>query len=703
MMIDPVPPPQSITPSDSVLLACERFASGPGAWEKFKLRLSSQGPTRGALIVAAISAIPALLSGGPVVMACLAGAAGITFWLMRAKLKALWKRLQAFEQRFDGVVTPLQRGHTVLEKPLAMALVSSALLANEDAGVTQLVMLQGLLQAVPTGAGKPWPPDSLEGRLRRGRALAVQELVADWLATSTDVPYRRAVQLAEQGMVTRGLAVLSDASHGQQAVLTDTTRIAVTAIDGSAARMLLEICQRDRPEVWSRLQSALADAFRQRREARAYGFSLESSKSVEIGLSRDSPLGLKFVETTTRFSSEEEEAPVQLLEASTAVVPATSQPHDAYSTQRAIASRLPSWMLELINLIKKRITPNSADVEAAIRSRVQTRKPAATQRHETVDTSPVVPIGQASDIPIRLVEASELPAPKAIHRRLLDRTGRDWTRLQPREKETAWHRWLKRRARARLLKQVPNPYRLLLLRVFGSPSYDDLIELIQPWRRVGVIQHLEGFDTIGTRPEAIAALKAGRIEDILVETKEEVERELSALSMAPDEQLLFERQAFQCIDTTWQLAVRGMMDAADAVVMDLSCLSATNQGCAWEIGQLLDRVPLSKVTLLVNDSTDMECLQSLLDAATRRVSATSPNREDPSAIWQLVRIGGLSVRQPGESHFDWKRRLDFRLEPEDLASHLLTTAELPRTQASASLKTAGLIPGGYSGSSPKTA
>jgi hypothetical protein len=47
-----------------------------------------------------------------------------------------------------------------------------------------------------------------------------------------------------------------------------------------------------------------------------------------------------------------------------------------------------------------------------------------------------------------------------------------------------------------------------LLRVFGSPSYDDLIELIQPWRRVGVIQHLEGFDTIGTRPEAIAAGKS---------------------------------------------------------------------------------------------------------------------------------------------------------------------------------------------------
>jgi hypothetical protein len=222
---------------------------------------------------------------------------------------------------------------------------------------------------------------------------------------------------------------------------------------------------------------------------------------------------------------------------------------------------------------------------------------------------------------------------------------------------------------------MPKPYRLLMLRVFGSPSYEDLIELIKPWRRVGVIQHLEGFDTIGASPEAIKAVKAGRIEDILVETKEQVERELSALSLAPDDELLFERQAFQCTDTTWQLAVRGMLDGADAVVMDLSSLSPTNQGCAWELGQLLDRVPLSRVTLLVNDSTDLVCLQTILDAAARRISSKSPNREDSQASWQVVRIGGLAARQPNESYFDWKRRIDTRLEPEVLTSFLMTTAE----------------------------
>src|ERR1035438_9190407 len=100
--------------------------------------------------------------------------------------------------------------------------------------------------------------------------------------------------------------------------------------------------------------------------------------------------------------------------------------------------------------------------------------------------------------------------------------------------------------------------------------------------------------------------------------------------------------------------------------MDLSSLSPTNQGCAWEIGQLLDRVPLSRVTLLVNDSTDLDCLEAILNNAARRVSAKSPNRGDPAAVWRLVRIGGLAKRQENESYFDWKRRIDSRLDPEVL-------------------------------------
>lgn len=239
-----------------------------------------------------------------------------------------------------------------------------------------------------------------------------------------------------------------------------------------------------------------------------------------------------------------------------------------------------------------------------------------------------------------------------------------------------WMRWALARMGRRF--PVPQPLRLSMLRVFGSPSLDDLIVLIKPWRRVGVIEHLEGFDTIGKSEEARAALLAGRIDDALAKTDEEVESRLAAESLAPDDKLLFGRYAFQCTEATWRLAIRRMLDRADVVVMDLSSLSPTNQGCAWELGLLLDRVPLSRVTLLVNDSTDLECLQAILDAAARRIAANSPNRDNAAAVWQLIRIGGLAKRRRDESHFEWKRRIDHRLDPTVLAGRLLATAQPPR-------------------------
>jgi hypothetical protein len=659
------------TPSDTVLLACERFAPVPGPWTRFKRKSVSLLTIVGPLLVAALGAAAAILAGGWVVAVALAGLVWLVRKLSGVTFKELWRRIKASEKRRDGTVNPLQRGRPVLEEPLATALISSALLANESAGLQQLVVAGGVLQAVPTGAGKPWPAASLEDRLRRNKQLPVATLVEDWLESSSQLPYRRAVTLAEQGMVTRGLAVMSEAGDNPEAVLVAATESAAAAVDGGTASILLEACRRERPQVWRALNAALAEAFKKRRTRRELGYSFGVNYSIEMTPSRDAPLGAVIVSEETRYASEKDPAPVELLEARPTAAGAASDRPGGFSSQREIASRLPGWFLWLIDRFKGLLSPSSAEVEAAIKSRLQVQKPAAAERYETVDTSPSIPMGQRASIPTQLVESTELPPPTAAQRELLDRSGRDWAQASP----ALWRWWRRRRARARLLKRVPTPLRLLMLRVFGSPSYDDLIALIQPWRRVGVIQHLDGFDSIGTRPEAIAAVKAGRLEDILVETREEVERELSALSLKPGNDLLFERHAFQCTDTTWQLAVRGMMDRADAVLMDLSSLSPTNQGCAWEIGQLLDRVPLSRVTLLVNDSTDLECLQAILDAAARRVAANSPNRDDPTAVWRLVRIGGLAARQPDESYFDWKRRTDTRLEPEVLAGFLMTTAE----------------------------
>jgi hypothetical protein len=108
-------------------------------------------------------------------------------------------------------------------------------------------------------------------------------------------------------------------------------------------------------------------------------------------------------------------------------------------------------------------------------------------------------------------------------------------------------------------------------------------------------------------------------------------------------------------------------------MIDLSSFSTEHQGSAWELGQLLDRVPLRNVTLLVNDSTELNCLRNILDAAKQTMADTSPNRSDASARWQLIRIGGLSARQPNESYYEWKRRMDRHLDSNQLLAWLWST------------------------------
>ena len=63
--------------------------------------------------------------------------------------------------------------------------------------------------------------------------------------------------------------------------------------------------------------------------------------------------------------------------------------------------------------------------------------------------------------------------------------------------------------------------------------------------------------------------------------------------------------------------------------------------------------------LLVSETTDRECLRTILADAETRQSPDSLNRDDPDEAWRLLRIGGSTARHPEESYLDWMRRLVF--------------------------------------------
>jgi hypothetical protein len=241
--------------------------------------------------------------------------------------------------------------------------------------------------------------------------------------------------------------------------------------------------------------------------------------------------------------------------------------------------------------------------------------------------------------------------------------------------------WFLRRNVAQVSESTQPGLRLVLLRVFGSPSFDDLLDLVRPWLLCGPVAHLEGQDSVVRSIEVREALALDRIDAVLVHSPGDLERRVAALPDHPDDNGRYRRQAFQCTDAIWRSAIRTLLDRSDRVLMDLSSLSHSDLGCAYELGLLLDRVPLSRVLLLVDASTDFACLQQVLDAAEQRIAPDSPNKATAAATasaWRLLHTSGGAVRQAGEYRADWLRRLDGSVDPLALVHFMLDGADRGR-------------------------
>jgi hypothetical protein len=59
--------------------------------------------------------------------------------------------------------------------------------------------------------------------------------------------------------------------------------------------------------------------------------------------------------------------------------------------------------------------------------------------------------------------------------------------------------------------------------------------------------------------------------------------------------------------------------------MDLRGFRPENAGCLYEIGALLDAVPLARVVFLIDGTTDEPFLRAALDRLWQTVHADSPN------------------------------------------------------------------------------
>ncbi len=106
----------------------------------------------------------------------------------------------------------------------------------------------------------------------------------------------------------------------------------------------------------------------------------------------------------------------------------------------------------------------------------------------------------------------------------------------------------------------------------------------------------------------------------------------------------FPGAALFCFDDVWQPAVRRMFSVADAVLMDLRGFSAQRQGCAYEIGELVDYFPVDRLLFLVDSSTPRELFYGLVRQRWDHMRSDSPNRTLAEPIIQVYETADQDTR-----------------------------------------------------------
>jgi hypothetical protein len=173
------------------------------------------------------------------------------------------------------------------------------------------------------------------------------------------------------------------------------------------------------------------------------------------------------------------------------------------------------------------------------------------------------------------------------------------------------------------------PRSLLLLRVFGFDRRTQrlLEDLGQCWRYLGPVRLIGGPDLAYAtlEPYEFFEFLSGRLARAFIKDRDDLDARLSESTTIPDPDGLFRIEDFFCHDNTWRMTVSRLARKADAVLMDLRGFMSKNRGCIFEIEQLIASVPLQRIVLLVDRSTDVPFLEQILRRAWRAIPTDSPN------------------------------------------------------------------------------
>jgi hypothetical protein len=161
--------------------------------------------------------------------------------------------------------------------------------------------------------------------------------------------------------------------------------------------------------------------------------------------------------------------------------------------------------------------------------------------------------------------------------------------------------------------------------------------VVERWRLTGNTVLIAGTDLISRTldPDDLFAFLNGQLAGRFIASEEEIPRRLAELDMKPDPDGRYRVNECYCFDSTWQAALRALVEASDVVLMDLRGFKPENRGCRFELRVLAAEPHLRRVVLLH-------------DAGTAREAAEADLAGMPSQRFVWLEAGHLDGAKTGE-------------------------------------------------------
>ncbi|MBX2879418.1 MAG: hypothetical protein KTR32_05760 [Granulosicoccus sp.] len=180
-----------------------------------------------------------------------------------------------------------------------------------------------------------------------------------------------------------------------------------------------------------------------------------------------------------------------------------------------------------------------------------------------------------------------------------------------------------------------SPVPLLYLRVFDLRKRGERFfnRFSKRWRSLGCINLISGIDLVKStvEPDEFFDFVRGRMGSNFIKSKEDLAQRISRLDVSADYDSRYRINEFFCHGNTWKPTMQQLVHASDVVLMDLRSFNDENQGCLYELEQLVGFHDIGALLLLVDTTTDTDFLQNELQKIWRNLNVRSPNYNKPNA------------------------------------------------------------------------